>query len=457
MEEVNPHLRGGRVENHLGKATPSSPDRDSNLDLPVLSSRAQHDKRVSQLRHRGGFTFKTDMGSTTDRNFFLKLNGCYLQACDALSRTPTESHELDMNIMHQKELEVFVSHRFPTSLSLTGSNSCVRHKSGTQPHSHKDIGAFLFVQRHTASLSQRHLCLSLRAAAHSLTLGAQNTEIPYTWKSRLPQIVAFGRMNVQLDLFITMKQTPQRSLLLEIIEEKHISLGHCGGQVSPWVTVEDKYLPGSLWRTSISLGHCGGQVSPWVTVWGRQVYLCITVWRRHIALGHCGGYDHIPLGYSVWEARLALGYSVWEARIPLGYSVWEARLALGYSVWEARLSLGYSVWEARLALGYSVWEARLALGYSVWEARLSLGYSVWEARLALGYSVWEARLALGYSVWEARLSLGYSVWEARLALGYSVWEARLALGYSVWEARLSLGYSVWEARLALGYSVWGRI
>nr|CAD7568872.1 unnamed protein product [Timema californicum] len=55
LEEVNPHLRGGRVENHLGKTTLSSPDRDSNLDLPVLGSRAQHDKRVSQLRHRGGF------------------------------------------------------------------------------------------------------------------------------------------------------------------------------------------------------------------------------------------------------------------------------------------------------------------------------------------------------------------------------------------------------------------
>nr|CAD7409572.1 unnamed protein product [Timema poppensis] len=54
LEEVNPHLRGGRVEKHLEKTTPSSPDRDSNLDLPVLSSRAQHDTRVSQLRHRGG-------------------------------------------------------------------------------------------------------------------------------------------------------------------------------------------------------------------------------------------------------------------------------------------------------------------------------------------------------------------------------------------------------------------
>nr|CAD7595987.1 unnamed protein product [Timema genevievae] len=53
--EVNPHLRGGRVENHLGKPTPSSPDQDSNLDLPVLGGQAQHDWRVSQLRHRGGF------------------------------------------------------------------------------------------------------------------------------------------------------------------------------------------------------------------------------------------------------------------------------------------------------------------------------------------------------------------------------------------------------------------
>nr|CAD7398896.1 unnamed protein product [Timema poppensis] len=28
IEEVNPHLRGLRVENHLGKGTPSSPDQD---------------------------------------------------------------------------------------------------------------------------------------------------------------------------------------------------------------------------------------------------------------------------------------------------------------------------------------------------------------------------------------------------------------------------------------------
>nr|CAD7428748.1 unnamed protein product [Timema monikensis] len=45
-EEVNPHLRGGRVEHHLGKTTPSSPELDSNLDLPILGSLAQHETRA---------------------------------------------------------------------------------------------------------------------------------------------------------------------------------------------------------------------------------------------------------------------------------------------------------------------------------------------------------------------------------------------------------------------------
>nr|CAD7403286.1 unnamed protein product [Timema cristinae] len=35
-----------RAENHLGKTTPSSPDQDSNLDLTILSSLAQHETNV---------------------------------------------------------------------------------------------------------------------------------------------------------------------------------------------------------------------------------------------------------------------------------------------------------------------------------------------------------------------------------------------------------------------------
>nr|CAD7395509.1 unnamed protein product [Timema poppensis] len=43
IEEVNPHLREGRVENHLGKTTSCSPEQNSNLDLPVLGCIAQHE------------------------------------------------------------------------------------------------------------------------------------------------------------------------------------------------------------------------------------------------------------------------------------------------------------------------------------------------------------------------------------------------------------------------------
>nr|CAD7577541.1 unnamed protein product [Timema californicum] len=53
FEEVNPHLRGGRMENHLGKTTPLSPDRDSNLDLPVLnttSTLANYATEVTDLK-----------------------------------------------------------------------------------------------------------------------------------------------------------------------------------------------------------------------------------------------------------------------------------------------------------------------------------------------------------------------------------------------------------------------
>nr|CAD7259581.1 unnamed protein product [Timema shepardi] len=43
LTEVNPHLHGGIVGNHLGETTLSTSDRDLNLDLFVLSSLAQHE------------------------------------------------------------------------------------------------------------------------------------------------------------------------------------------------------------------------------------------------------------------------------------------------------------------------------------------------------------------------------------------------------------------------------
>nr|CAD7568827.1 unnamed protein product [Timema californicum] len=68
LEEVNPHLRGGRVENHLGKTTDNSPGRDSNLDLPVLNSRAQHDKRSIFPTHQGQLKGHLDQVQFTRRS-----------------------------------------------------------------------------------------------------------------------------------------------------------------------------------------------------------------------------------------------------------------------------------------------------------------------------------------------------------------------------------------------------
>nr|CAD7199341.1 unnamed protein product [Timema douglasi] len=88
LEEVNPHLRGGRVENHLGKTTPSSPDRDSNLDLPVLSSRAKHDKREKPPP-----VHPTEIRTSISASSAVELN-----TTSALANYATEAGDLSFNL-----------------------------------------------------------------------------------------------------------------------------------------------------------------------------------------------------------------------------------------------------------------------------------------------------------------------------------------------------------------------
>nr|CAD7197698.1 unnamed protein product [Timema douglasi] len=132
LEEVNPHLRGRRVENqenHLGKTTPSSPDRDSNLDLPVLSSRAQHDKRVNQLRHRGGYQKliptkmtkedELDLPEFVFVNTEVKIECCESNVLTEESLPSTSS--LPQNKEQLKaESNPFQTHCFPDDLDALG-------------------------------------------------------------------------------------------------------------------------------------------------------------------------------------------------------------------------------------------------------------------------------------------------------------------------------------------------
>nr|CAD7435594.1 unnamed protein product [Timema monikensis] len=81
---------------------------DSNLDLPVLSSRAQHDKRVSQLRHRGGRWILMDnlqnlriqehIKSVKDNEVcsLLNLGTCGLHVVHGSLRTGVESVDRDI-------------------------------------------------------------------------------------------------------------------------------------------------------------------------------------------------------------------------------------------------------------------------------------------------------------------------------------------------------------------------
>nr|CAD7570094.1 unnamed protein product [Timema californicum] len=66
-EEVNPHLRGGRLENHLGKTTPSSADRDSNLDLPILSSTRQAQRFLAMPLEEKRQFYKRERFTTLDQ------------------------------------------------------------------------------------------------------------------------------------------------------------------------------------------------------------------------------------------------------------------------------------------------------------------------------------------------------------------------------------------------------
>nr|CAD7440006.1 unnamed protein product [Timema bartmani] len=52
FKEVYPHIRGGGVEIHFGKTTLSTPDQDSNLDLPVIGSLAYYETSACVCKSR---------------------------------------------------------------------------------------------------------------------------------------------------------------------------------------------------------------------------------------------------------------------------------------------------------------------------------------------------------------------------------------------------------------------
>nr|CAD7198031.1 unnamed protein product [Timema douglasi] len=88
-EKVNPHLRGGIVENNLEKTHPSSPDRDLNLDLPVLGSRAKHS--ISTLANYATEEKPPPVHPTEIRTSIAPSSAVELNTTSALANYATEA------------------------------------------------------------------------------------------------------------------------------------------------------------------------------------------------------------------------------------------------------------------------------------------------------------------------------------------------------------------------------
>ncbi|CAG2053676.1 unnamed protein product [Timema podura] len=183
LEEVNPHLRGGRVENHLGKTTPSSPDRDSNLDLPVLCGLTQHDWRLTTpfaeykrlellaqvLRHRYPPSSYLDP---------LQVYGVHDGALEELN-----SREVALEQTFQLQIR-WLPALAPTNNSQQGTKKTTKTNGGSKrsPGYHTPVGGSSFLKQRREAVK----CISTRISypASELARKIYSTNV-YLRRSRL--------------------------------------------------------------------------------------------------------------------------------------------------------------------------------------------------------------------------------------------------------------------------------
>ncbi|CAG2055590.1 unnamed protein product [Timema podura] len=99
LEEVNLHLRGGRVENHLGKSTLSSPEQDSNLDPPILGSLVQH--KISVKAYYATVAGPSVLAGVGVMIFLIPVNGFIANKAKSLQILQMKSKDKRVKLMNE--------------------------------------------------------------------------------------------------------------------------------------------------------------------------------------------------------------------------------------------------------------------------------------------------------------------------------------------------------------------
>nr|CAD7438888.1 unnamed protein product [Timema bartmani] len=247
-EAENPHLRGGQVENYLGKTALSKPDRDSNLDLPVIGSLVYRES--SALDH----------ASTEAGHFIFHRLSCQTGPA---GRWPPPSEHTWWNLFDWSTSTIFTRFTFPPA-SLAGwiaSLISVMHDSSLGGlHGSKYSNPSELQTR----VSQKWL------VGHLLTMA----EVLPSCSGRLPSLRLFsvtlhhiGGTGIRIDFFLRLdKDTLLKQLVEEFNERWEMISGHFPDRSDVqcqqrWQKVVNPELVKGPWTKEVS-NHCGSPPSP---------------------------------------------------------------------------------------------------------------------------------------------------------------------------------------------------
>nr|CAD7590207.1 unnamed protein product [Timema genevievae] len=122
IEEVSPHLRGGRVENHLGKTTPNSPNRDRTSISPSSAVELNTTRALANYATEAGKQKKGPRASSKIIESGLGLLCIYM--CNGFATIFfSQLGASNFQKIPEEGLLIFLKHKVPKSLNPYPSKS----------------------------------------------------------------------------------------------------------------------------------------------------------------------------------------------------------------------------------------------------------------------------------------------------------------------------------------------